>query len=48
VLSDPSNHAEFVKAWAEGKGDAGAALRSRLAFKAFKWMTTNYDEPCRG
>jgi len=42
VLSDPADYAEFVKAWTEGKGDVGAALRSRLALKAFE-MTAKYD-----
>jgi len=42
VLSDPADYADFVKAWAEGKGDVGAALRSRLALKAFE-MTAKYD-----
>lgn len=42
VLSDPADYADFVKAWVEGKGDVGAALRSRLALKAFE-MTAKYD-----
>lgn len=42
VLSDPADYADFVKAWAEGEGDVGAALRSRLALKAFE-MTAKYD-----
>ena len=43
MLSDPVDYADFVKAWAEsGAGDVGAALRSRLALKAFE-MTAQYD-----
>jgi phosphoribosylaminoimidazolecarboxamide formyltransferase/IMP cyclohydrolase len=42
VLSDPADYADFVKAWTEGNGDVGAALRSRLALKAFE-MTAQYD-----
>lgn len=42
VLSDPADYADFAKAWAEGRGDVGAALRSRLALKAFE-MTATYD-----
>jgi phosphoribosylaminoimidazolecarboxamide formyltransferase/IMP cyclohydrolase len=42
VLSDPADYADFMKAWTEGNGDVGAALRSRLALKAFE-MTAKYD-----
>jgi phosphoribosylaminoimidazolecarboxamide formyltransferase/IMP cyclohydrolase len=42
VLSDPADYADFVKAWAEGAGEVGAARRSRLALKAFE-MTAQYD-----
>jgi len=47
VLSDPADYAEFIKAWTEGKGDVGAALRSRLALKAFE-MTAKYDAAISG
>jgi len=47
VLSDPADYADFVKAWTEGKGDVGAAVRSRLALKAFE-MTARYDEAISG
>lgn len=38
---------EFLKAWNEGQGDVGQALRSRLALKAFE-MTAAYDEAISG
>ncbi|KAI0255722.1 AICARFT/IMPCHase bienzyme [Lactifluus subvellereus] len=47
VLSDPTDYADFVKAWREGNGDVGAALRSRLALKAFE-MTATYDAAISG
>ncbi|KAH9046574.1 AICARFT/IMPCHase bienzyme [Lactarius hengduanensis] len=47
VLSDPADYADFVKAWTEGNGDVGAALRSRLALKAFE-MTAKYDAAIGG
>ncbi|KAH9072268.1 AICARFT/IMPCHase bienzyme [Lactarius deliciosus] len=47
VLSDPADYADFVKAWTEGNGDVGAALRSRLALKAFE-MTAKYDAAISG
>jgi phosphoribosylaminoimidazolecarboxamide formyltransferase/IMP cyclohydrolase len=47
VLSDPADYADFVKAWTEGRGDVGAALRRRLALKAFE-MTAKYDEAISG
>lgn len=43
VLSDPSDYAEFLKAWKTGQGDIGQALRSTLALKAFE-MTAQYDD----
>ncbi|KAI9464500.1 AICARFT/IMPCHase bienzyme [Lactarius psammicola] len=47
VLSDPADYAAFVKAWKEGNGDVGTALRSRLALKAFE-MTAKYDVAISG
>ncbi|KAI0272415.1 AICARFT/IMPCHase bienzyme [Gloeopeniophorella convolvens] len=47
VLSDPADYADFVKAWKEGNGDVGAAIRSKLALKAFE-MTAKYDEAISG
>ncbi|KZT25141.1 bifunctional purine biosynthesis protein ade10 [Neolentinus lepideus HHB14362 ss-1] len=47
VVSDPADYAEFAKAWKEGQGDVGQALRSRLALKAFE-MTARYDEAIGG
>jgi len=47
VLSDPADYADFVEAWTEGKGDVGAALRCRLALKAFE-MTATYDAAISG
>ncbi|KAI0321601.1 bifunctional purine biosynthesis protein ade10 [Amylostereum chailletii] len=47
VISDPADYAEFVKAWKEGKGDVGQALRSNLALKAFE-MTASYDDAISG
>jgi phosphoribosylaminoimidazolecarboxamide formyltransferase/IMP cyclohydrolase len=47
VLSDPADYADFVKAWTEGNGDVGPALRSRLALKAFE-MTAKYDAAISG
>ncbi|KAI9509671.1 AICARFT/IMPCHase bienzyme [Russula earlei] len=47
VLSDPSDYAGFVRAWTEGKGDVGAALRRRLALKAFE-TTARYDAAISG
>ncbi|KAI0306016.1 AICARFT/IMPCHase bienzyme [Multifurca ochricompacta] len=47
VLSDPADYADFMKAWKEGRGDVGAALRSRLALKAFE-MTAKYDAAISG
>ncbi|KAI0299229.1 bifunctional purine biosynthesis protein ade10 [Russula brevipes] len=50
VLSDPADYADFVKAWTEsggGSGDVGAALRRRLALKAFE-MTASYDAAISG
>jgi phosphoribosylaminoimidazolecarboxamide formyltransferase/IMP cyclohydrolase len=47
VLSDPTDYADFVKTWKEGNGDVGAALRSKLALKAFE-MTANYDVAISG
>jgi hypothetical protein len=44
VLSNPADYERFIAAWTEGKaaGDAGQALRSELALKAFE-MTAQYD-----
>ncbi|KAI0060648.1 AICARFT/IMPCHase bienzyme [Artomyces pyxidatus] len=47
VLSDPSDYAEFLKAWKAGEGDVGQAIRSKLALKAFE-MTAQYDEAISG
>jgi phosphoribosylaminoimidazolecarboxamide formyltransferase / IMP cyclohydrolase len=42
ILSDPADYASFLKAWTDGHGDIGQALRSALALKAFE-MTAEYD-----
>lgn len=47
VLSDPRDYTEFLKAWTEGQGDVGQALRSRLALKAFE-ATASYDDAISG
>ncbi|KAF9454439.1 bifunctional purine biosynthesis protein ade10 [Macrolepiota fuliginosa MF-IS2] len=49
ILSDPSDYTEFLSAWKEGKvqGDAGLAIRSKLALKAFE-QTAKYDEAISG
>jgi phosphoribosylaminoimidazolecarboxamide formyltransferase/IMP cyclohydrolase len=47
VLSDPSDYDDFLKAWKDGQGDAGQALRSKLALKAFE-MTATYDDAIGG
>jgi phosphoribosylaminoimidazolecarboxamide formyltransferase / IMP cyclohydrolase len=47
ILSDPSDYAEFLQAWREGKGDVGVAMRNNLALKAFE-MTAKYDEAIGG
>ncbi|KLO13304.1 AICARFT/IMPCHase bienzyme [Schizopora paradoxa] len=49
VLSDPRDYTEFLGAWTTGKleGNAGQALRSGLALKAFE-MTAAYDDAISG
>lgn len=47
VISDPADYAEFLKAWKDGQGDVGTALRSKLALKAFE-MTAKYDDAISG
>lgn len=47
ILSHPSDYANFLKAWKDGQGDVGQALRSKLALKAFE-MTAEYDEAISG
>ena len=47
VLSDPSDYAEFLEEWKDGKGDVGQTLRNKLALKAFE-MTAKYDDAISG
>jgi phosphoribosylaminoimidazolecarboxamide formyltransferase / IMP cyclohydrolase len=47
ILSDPADYAAFLKAWTDGRGDVGQALRSALALKAFE-QTAEYDGAISG